>query len=622
MLLAMVRDLRVILVKLADRMHNMRTIEAMAPARRRAIARETLDIYAPIAERLGLYNMKLELEDLGFKALYPHRYQVLERAAQARARQPEGVPEEDRAAAERRASSRAASRRGSRRARSTSTASTSKMRRKRALAQRDRRRLRHPHRCRQPRHLLPRARRRARGVQADAGPLQGLHRDPARQRLPVPAHHAVRPERRADRGADPHRGHAPGRRGRASPRTGSTRPATTRAPCSRSAPASGSRTWCRCRRRAPRRSSSRASRSTCSPTRSTCSPRRARSCACRASATVVDFAYAVHTDIGNRCVAAKVDRRLTPLRTVLRNGQTVRDHHRQGRDPQPVVGQLRRHRQGAHRHPPLPQEPAAHRGHRPRRQLLQQALGEFSIALEDVSAEAQQRRARASSASRTSMSSTRRSAWASAWRRWWRAACCPACRPPAAAGRSSPRSPSPARKGCSSPTRAAASRSRTIRSSPSCPAGRGVVIHRENCVNVEDYRKHPENWLPVTWQPHPGPPVLLRDPRLRRQPHRRARARSPPRSPAPRPTSTTSRSTSRTATPPCSPSSCGCATGATSRAWCASSAACPTSRASSAPSPRTHAASARATMRARPTAASESAARPRNPIRSVARSHR
>src|ERR1700732_4406852 len=80
MLLAMGRDLRVILVKLADRMHNMRTIEAMAPARRRAIARETLDIYAPIAERLGLYNMKLELEDLGFKALYPRRYHVLERA--------------------------------------------------------------------------------------------------------------------------------------------------------------------------------------------------------------------------------------------------------------------------------------------------------------------------------------------------------------------------------------------------------------------------------------------------------------------------------------------------------------------------------------------------------------
>src|SRR5882672_2343077 len=79
MLLAMVRDLRVILVKLADRTHNMRTIEAMAPQRRRAVARETLDIYAPIAERLGLYTIKLELEDLGFRALYPQRYRVLEK---------------------------------------------------------------------------------------------------------------------------------------------------------------------------------------------------------------------------------------------------------------------------------------------------------------------------------------------------------------------------------------------------------------------------------------------------------------------------------------------------------------------------------------------------------------
>ena len=101
MLLAMVRDLRVILVKLADRTHNMRTIEAMAPARRRAIARETLEIYAPIAERLGLYNMKLELEDLGFKALYPRRYHVLERALKrARGNQKEFL-HEDRAAAER-----------------------------------------------------------------------------------------------------------------------------------------------------------------------------------------------------------------------------------------------------------------------------------------------------------------------------------------------------------------------------------------------------------------------------------------------------------------------------------------------------------------------------------------
>ncbi|MBS34345.1 MAG: bifunctional GTP diphosphokinase/guanosine-3',5'-bis(diphosphate) 3'-diphosphatase [Thiotrichales bacterium] len=80
MLLAMSRDIRVILVKLADRLHNMRTLGVLRPEKRRQIARETLDIYCPIANRLGLNNIRLELEDLGFQALYPNRYRVLSRA--------------------------------------------------------------------------------------------------------------------------------------------------------------------------------------------------------------------------------------------------------------------------------------------------------------------------------------------------------------------------------------------------------------------------------------------------------------------------------------------------------------------------------------------------------------
>ncbi|MGH8293684.1 MAG: bifunctional GTP diphosphokinase/guanosine-3',5'-bis pyrophosphate 3'-pyrophosphohydrolase [Gammaproteobacteria bacterium] len=77
MVLAMVEDIRVILVKLADRLHNMRTLGVMPPPKRRRIANETLEIYAPIAHRLGMNAMRLELEDLGFEALHPLRYQVV-----------------------------------------------------------------------------------------------------------------------------------------------------------------------------------------------------------------------------------------------------------------------------------------------------------------------------------------------------------------------------------------------------------------------------------------------------------------------------------------------------------------------------------------------------------------
>ncbi len=80
MILAMSRDIRVILIKLGDRLHNMRTLGVMRPDKQRRIAHETLDIYAPIAGRLGINAVRIELEDLGFKAMHPTRYAVLENA--------------------------------------------------------------------------------------------------------------------------------------------------------------------------------------------------------------------------------------------------------------------------------------------------------------------------------------------------------------------------------------------------------------------------------------------------------------------------------------------------------------------------------------------------------------
>ena len=80
MMLAMVKDIRVIIIKLADRLHNMRTLDAMPPDKRRRIAKETMDIYAPIANRLGIFKVRHELLDLSIRSAYPMRYRALESA--------------------------------------------------------------------------------------------------------------------------------------------------------------------------------------------------------------------------------------------------------------------------------------------------------------------------------------------------------------------------------------------------------------------------------------------------------------------------------------------------------------------------------------------------------------
>ncbi|MGE5278547.1 MAG: RelA/SpoT family protein [Acidobacteriota bacterium] len=94
MILAMVSDLRVVLVKLADRLHNMRTLEFLPPERRREIARETMDIYAPIANRLGMGLLKGELEDLAFRNLEPEEYTRVSREVERGLKGSEGMIEQ------------------------------------------------------------------------------------------------------------------------------------------------------------------------------------------------------------------------------------------------------------------------------------------------------------------------------------------------------------------------------------------------------------------------------------------------------------------------------------------------------------------------------------------------
>ena len=210
MLLAMVDDIRVILVKLADRLHNMRTLSHLPEERRIKIAQETRDIYAPIANRLGMSKVKNELEELSFRYLEPQAYEALRAKVDAKRRADRRA---DRASCKTTITAKLAE------AQVPVVEIDGRIKRLWSIHQKLKRQkieleqvydfiaLRDRHRQREG--LLRRARHHPPDVVAGAGAHQGLHRDAAAQRLPVAAHVGDQRARHAVRGADPDDGDAP-----------------------------------------------------------------------------------------------------------------------------------------------------------------------------------------------------------------------------------------------------------------------------------------------------------------------------------------------------------------------------------------------------------------------------
>ncbi len=498
MLLAMVRDLRVILVKLADRMHNMRTIQSMPPHRRRAIARETLEIYAPIAERLGLYSLKLELEELGFRALYPRRYRVLEHALRtARGNQKEFLKKIERQL------SAALAKRGiparvEMREKHLYSIYKKMLRKRASLAE-----IVDVYGLRIIVDELDTCYRTIGVVHSVFRPMPGRFKDyiaiprvNGYQSLhttlfgpnAVPIEVQIRTEDMdcvAESGIAAHWKY----------KTGDV---------ASSVQQESAREWLSGLVALQEDGNSEEFLESVKvdlyPDKVYVFTPKGRILRLPSGATVVDFAYAVHTDVGNRCVAAKVDRRLTPLRTVLRNGQTVEIITAKGAVPNPAwVGfVVTAKARSAIRHylKGLRRTEAIALGQR----LLTQALAESHLSFEDVAAEAcaavlgelgmqdmNELYEKIGLGERLAPLVARRLL-------------------PAAA---EPGASMPAPLAIAGTEGLLVSYARCCFPLPNDPvfaflsSGRGVVIHRDRCVNVEDYRKHPEKWLPVSWQSAP-----------------------------------------------------------------------------------------------------------------------
>ena len=500
MLLAMVRDIRVIMVKLADRTHNMRTLGAVPPAKRRTVARETLEIYAPIANRLGIHSIKSELEELGFKALYPGRYRIIEKALKrARGNQKQFV---GKIAQNLRDALEKAHVEGRVEGREKHLYSVyQKMRRKRSpltsivdvfgfriivdSVDTCYRVLGLVHGLYRPMPgrfkdyiAIP----RINGYQSLHTTLFGPNGMPIEVQIRTEEMHRV-----AESGIAAHWQY----------KTGDDQ---GRAYRDRAAE------WLQHLMEMPHGGNSEEFMESVKldlfPDKVYVFTPRGEIRRLPRNATAVDFAYSVHTDIGNHCVAAKIDRRLVPLRTPLRNGQTVEIITAKGATPNPgwvnfvVTAKAR----AAIRHylKSLKHSEAVELG----RRLLNQALADLSLALKKIPEERLQAAAtefnlKTSEELFEKIGLGERLAPLVARR----------LLPSDEAGPTEPvaKAGSLAIAGTEGMV---VSYARCCFPIPNDPimgylsSGRGVVIHREACGNLRNYRKQPDKWISVTWQPN------------------------------------------------------------------------------------------------------------------------
>jgi GTP diphosphokinase / guanosine-3',5'-bis(diphosphate) 3'-diphosphatase len=503
MLLAMVRDIRVIMVKLADRMHNMRTLGAMPPVKRRRTARETLEIYAPIAERLGLYAVKLELEDLGFRALYPYRYKVLERELKrARGNQKEFL---GKIAETFKGALKKAGIEGSVEGREKHLYSIYKKMQNKKISLNEMvdvygfriivenadvcyRVLGLVHSVYKPMPgrfkdyiAIP----RVNGYQSLHTTLFGPNGVPIEVQIRSEHMHRV-----AESGIAAHWKYKSG---------GDTFGGVEH---------DRAREWLASLVQIQEGGSSEEFLESVKvdlfPDKVYVFTPKGKILRLPTGATTVDFAYAIHTDVGNRCVAAKVDRRLVPLRTPLRNGQTVEIITAKGAKPNPswstflVTAKARAAIRQYLKN--LKKGDALELGKR----LLGLALEEFSLNLKkipaaDIDAVVKELNLRDADELYEKIGLGERLA-------------------PLVARRLQPASANSEQTIVHSggPLMIAGTEGLLVTYARCCfpipndpimaylSAGRGVMIHRQNCGNLAEYRKQPDKWLSVAWEPTRG----------------------------------------------------------------------------------------------------------------------